>query len=231
MLSADRLRRVELCVTALAFLCMGLGPARAEFPPDGAVADSNNPAIASGVYPLPTPDGQGLKYVFYFDCGVGMWIGVAVTGPDSSPVQLLKGREFPSGPPPGAQRDMSDANHAINKTTGEDFVLRGGGWRDVKTGALMESPRLCSMASHAPARPSIKEQSDADHVSQAKPLFPDAYRPPLGESPIAPPKPDKLPSRSIYIPVANRGLQTLNPEQGPIRISIPRPDGRFDVLH
>jgi hypothetical protein len=67
---------------------------------------------------------------------------------------------------------------------------------------------------------------------EAKPLFPDAYRPPLGESPVsAPQKPDKLPSGSVYIPVANRGFQTLNPDQGPIRISVPRPNGRFDVLH
>jgi len=88
------------------------------------------------------------------------------------------------------------------------------------------------MTSHAPARPSSKDLTDTDHVSEAKPLFPDAYRPPLGDSSIsAPQKPDKLPSRSVYIPVANRGMHTLNPDQGPIRISVPRPDGSFDVLH
>ena len=232
MLGAGRLRRVELCATALAFLCIGLGPARAEFPPDGAVADPNNLAIASGIYPMPTPDGQGLRYVFYFDCGVGAWIGVAVSGSANGPVQLLKGREFPAGPPPGSERDVADQNHAINKATGEDFEFRGGVWKDAKTGVPVKSPRLCTTASHAPARPSIQEPTDADHTSEAKPLFPDAYRPPFAvSSTSAPPKPDKLPLRSVYIPVANRGMQTLNPEQGPIRISILRPDGHVDVLH
>jgi len=231
MSGSDRQRRWVYCAM-LALASLGTAPAHAEFPPDGAVADPNNAAIASGIYPLPTRDGLGVKYVFYFDCGIGMWIGVAVTGSDNSQVQLLKGREFPSGPPPGAQRDTADADHAFNRTTGEDFVLRDGGWREAKSGALVKSSRLCTMTSHAPARPSSKDLTDTDHVSEAKPLFPDAYRPPLGDSSIsAPQKPDKLPSRSVYIPVANRGMHTLNPDQGPIRISVPRPDGSFDVLH
>jgi hypothetical protein len=232
MFGGDRLRRAALCVTLLALLSLRPEFARAEFPPDGAVADPNNQAIASGIYPMPTRDGPGLRYVFYFDCGIGMWIGVAVSGPDSSRAQLLKGQEFPSGPPPGAERDAADRNHASNKTTGEDFVFRGGDWRDAKTGASVKSPRLCATASHAPARPSINDVTDTDHLSEAKPLFPDAYRPPLGESAIsAAQKPDNLPSQSVYIPVAKLGMHTLNPDQGPIRISIPRPDGRLDVLH
>jgi len=231
MLGSDRWRRRLLCAM-LALASLGAAPANAEFPPDGAVADPNNAAIASGIYPLPTRDGVGVKYVFYFDCGIGMWIGVAVTGSDNSQVQLLKGRQFPSGPPPGSQRDTADANHAFNRMTGEEFVLREGGWREAKSGALVKSARLCTMTSHAPARPSSRDLADTDHVSEAKPLFPDAYRPPLGDSSInAPQKPDKLPSRSVYIPVANRGMRTLNPDQGPIRISVPRPDGRFDILH
>jgi hypothetical protein len=232
MLNRNLLRRLTCCVAMLADLGLGAAPARAEFPPDGAVADPNNVAIASGVYPMSTPDGLGVKYVFYFDCGIGMWIGVAVTGSDNGQVQLLKGREFQSGPPPGSQRDAADGNHAFNRTTGEDFVLRAGGWRDAKTGALVKSPRLCTMTSHAPARPSTKDLTDSGRAEGENPLFPDAYRPPLGEAPIgAAQKPNKLPSRSVYIPVANRGMRTLNPDQGPIRISVPRPDGRFDILH
>lgn len=232
MLAENRLRRTALCITMLAFWSMGIEPASAEFPPDGAVADPNNVAIASGIYPTPTPDGLGLRYVYYFDCAIQMWIGVAVSGSDYSSAQLLKGREFPSGPPPGSQRDAADATHAFNKTTGEDFVLRGGTWKDAKTGAVVTSPKICPAMSRAPAHPTANALTDTDGSSAAKPLFPDAYRPPLGESPSsAPQKPDKLPSRSVYIPVANRGFQTLNPDQGPIRISVPRPNGSFDVLH
>jgi len=231
MLAVDRLWRSALCVTTLTLLSVGVAPALAEFPPDGAVADPNNAAIASGIYPLPTRDGLGVNYVFYFDCGIGMWIGVAVTGSDNGQVQLLKGREFSSGPPPGSQRDTVDGSHAFNRMTGEDYVLREGSWRDTKTGALVKSPRLCTMTSHAPARPSTTDSTETGRVGES-PLFPDAYRPPLGESPTsAPQKSDKLPSRSVYIPDANRGFRNLNPDQGPIRISVPRPNGSFDVLH
>jgi hypothetical protein len=234
MLRGDCVFRSALGIAALAFL--SLGPARAEFPPDGAVADPNNGAIASGIYPLPTRDGQGLKYVFYFDCGIGMWIGVAVSGSDSGQTQRLnatgRGREFPSGPPPGSERDPADLNHAFNLHTGETFVLRDGDWSDTKTGALIKSPKLCSAASHAPSRPTAKEPAATGAVAGENPLFPDAYRPPLGDPPAsAPQKPDKLPSRSVYIPSANGGSNPLNPAQGPIRISIPRPDGHIDVLH
>ena len=220
----------------LAFASFGATPACAEFPPDGAVADPNNLAIASGIYPMPTHDGFGHKYVFYFDCGIGMWIGVAVTGSDDGQAQLLNptgpAREFPSGPPPGSQRDAADQNRAFNKTTGEEFVYRGGSWSDSKTGALVKSPKLCSAAASAPGRPRTKDASDGGQALDEKPLFPDAYQSPFGEQASrSPQKPNKLPSRPSYVPVADYGSGTLNPSQGPIRISVPRPDGRTDILH
>lgn len=236
MLGGDRLRRSAWCVAMLAFVVFAAVPASAEFPPYGAMADPNNPAIASGVYPDPTRDGIWLNYVFYFDCGIGTWIGVAVAGAENGetpPSSVTgRGREFPLGPPPEAERDATDPNHAFNRSTGEDFVFRDGSWRNSKSGALAKSPKLCPAAADANARPLRKTSTGSGQVLNEKPLFPDAYRPPQGEpATSSPQKPNKLPSRSVYIPAADHGFRTLNPSQGPIRISVPRPGGRLDILH
>lgn len=218
----------------LAFESFEAVPARAEFPPDGAVADRNNPAIASGIYPTPTLDGIGLKYVFYFDCEVGMWIGVAVSG--SGEAQLLNstgpGHEFPSGPPSGSVRDAADRNHAVNKSTGENFVLRDGSWRNAKTGASVKSPKLCPTSASDAVNPRTKDVVDSALTAVEEPLFPDAYQSPLGEPANSSlQKPNKLPSPPVYVPDAGHGLRTLNPSQGPVRISVPLPSGKLDIVH
>jgi len=222
------LARSIVCAAMIGLVAL---PAHAEFPPDGADADPNNPAVASGIYPMPTRDGVGMKYVFYFDCGIGMWIGVAVTSYTQSEftATLGPGREFPSGPPPGARRDPANHRHAIDPATGADYILRDGTWHNSRTGAVVTSPKLCTGTSFVPARPRPKGVAE-NAAPVDRPLFPDAYRPPIGATDSAPaPKPDKLPGQPAYLPNAAHGV--LDPSAGPVRIAIPRPNGKTDVLH
>ena len=230
MLGKVQVRRLGRSACGAATIVLGLcvtAPARAEFPPYGAVADAGNPAIASGRYPDPTRDGLWLNYVFYFDCGIGMWIGVAVTASDNGASSLAnragRGEEFPPGPPPGAQRDAGDPNHAFNHKTSANFVFQHGDWIDTKTGLLEKSPKLCLQAPHAPAPPKRRDTEGLLRVSDEQPLFPDAYRGPMsGRIAAAPEKPNRLPSRPAYVPFDAHGVRTMNPEQGPIKIAIPR---------
>src|SRR5689334_560436 len=93
---------------ALAFAMVCAVPARAEFPPEGAVADAQNPSIATGDYPGPTQNHAMTHYVFYFDCAKRAWIGVATSASGRAGNSSLRGREFSPGPPTGAKRDASD---------------------------------------------------------------------------------------------------------------------------
>src|SRR5690348_6213744 len=87
---------------ALAIAAWVLSPARAEFPPEGAVPDPNNASKATGDYPGPTQEGGALHTVFYFDCGTRNWVGVSVkvsSGTQSSPTETAgPGRKYPPGP-------------------------------------------------------------------------------------------------------------------------------------
>ena len=224
MVAAQSLGRVLCFGLVFATLTLGAGPACAEFPPDGAVADPNNPAIASGVYPMQTRDGVDRKYVFYFDCGVGMWIGVAVASLDQGAMhpgnRLGPGREFPSGPPPGSDRDPSNQNRALNLHTGDTFVFQSGEWKNSATGELIRSPKLCSSAAFSPAPPASKAEKRAGGDKDSQPLFPDAYRSPLATlNPKPTPNTSKLPPRSIYI--RDGRSRNFDPSQGPVRISVP----------
>jgi len=147
---------------ALALATFATVAARGEFPPEGAVTDPNNPSVASGEYPDPAHNGVTRHYVFYFDCGKRVWIGVSVAeGNQSAPPQAVgKGREFPSGPPPGAKVDAGNSNHASLTGSGQTFSLRQGIWFDVKTGKPVVSPNLCPVT---PDQKLIKRSKNSEH--------------------------------------------------------------------
>ena len=188
-----------LCMLALAV--SAALPASAEFPPEGAVPDPNNPLTATGEFPSPKHDGATLPYVFYFDCGKRKWIGVAVTGAKpnqtSAPSAMGPAREYPPGPPTGSKLDGADPAHATNRATGEHFALRAGDWVDAKTGTAAKSPKLCSEASGVTAQPAVKNKSG---TGQGEPLHADGPPPPT-ITPVRGPdkKPDNLPPPPSYI--------------------------------
>ena len=156
----------------LALAAASVMPARAEFPPEGATSDPTNPSVASGDYPDPVHKGVAHHYVFYFDCGKRDWIGVSVEGGktnQSEPPQAVgKGREFPSGPPPGSKVDATNFNRAFSADSGRVFVLRHGVWFDTKGGKPVASPNLCP--GEAPNQSAIKSSKDSERrVGEQKP--------------------------------------------------------------
>ena len=70
-----------LAMSALAIVVFCALPSRAEFPPEGAFLDPQNPAIATGDYPSATNSGAKAHYVFYFDCGKRTWITLCLPSP------------------------------------------------------------------------------------------------------------------------------------------------------
>jgi hypothetical protein len=163
-------------------------PARAEFPPEGAIADPSNPATATGSLPDPKHAGTALPYVFYFDCAKNIWIGVAVSTQTNNGAVALSAvgaaRQFPPGPPPGAKLDVHNPDRAINPASGHSFSLRDGNWVDAKSGAIVKSPKLC-----ASDVPPVKSAPAAAPVSRS----PDDHAPPAPQ-PVGPAaKPDHLP--------------------------------------
>ena len=190
-----RLRRLAVsCPGAFGLALFAAMPARAEFPPEGAVADPTNPSTATGNLPDSKHAGTLLPYVFYFDCGKRQWIGVAVAGPkdkqSTAPSAVGTARQFPPGPPPGAKLDAHDPTRAANHTSGQSFTLRDGNWVDVKTGADVKSPKLC-----ANDMPPVKTKP----AGSADPATPDQQAP-AGPQPISPQnKPDHLPPPPDFI--------------------------------
>ena len=133
----------------LGFLFVGanvfpVAQAYAEFPPEGAVPDPDNPSVATGDLPDSSHKGTLRHYIFYFDCGKRDWIGVSVAGtaasPSSPPQAVGLGREFQPGPPLGAK--MTSSNSAVT-ASGQSFVLEKGSWVDVRTKKPVRSPGLC----------------------------------------------------------------------------------------
>jgi hypothetical protein len=150
-----QVRRALGCLYALA-VSVAL-PAHAEFPPEGAVSDPNNPSVASADYPDPAHKEVTRHFIFYFDCGKRDWIGVPVAGTNgknSAPPQTVgKGKEFPSGPPPGSKYVVGKSDRAVNAGSGGTFALRQGVWFDAKTGKPVMSPKLC------PGAPTASDQT------------------------------------------------------------------------
>ena len=190
-----RLRRLAAsCLGICSLALFSALPARAEFPPEGAVADPTNPSTATGNLPDPKHAGTLLPYVFYFDCGKRQWIGVAVAGPkdkqSTAPSAVGTARQFAPGPPPGAKLDAHDPTHAANHASGQAFALRDGNWTDVKTGVAVKSPKLC--ANDVP-------------VTKTKPAGGDDIPPPDQQAPASPQpiapqnKPDHLPPPPDFI--------------------------------
>jgi len=139
-------------------------PALAEFPPEGAVSDPNNPSVASADYQDPAHKNVTRHFIFYFDCRKRDWIGVSVAGTEGQiapPQAVGKGREFPSGPPPGSKYVVGNSDRALNIGNGGTFVLRQGVWFDVKTGKSVVSPRLCPGDSTAPVRANANQKDSA----------------------------------------------------------------------
>lgn len=175
MLDVFFLRRGVLGGCAAAIASFMFLPARAEFPPEGAVPDPNNASIATGDYP--THDSGVVHTVFYFDCGTRNWVGVSVkasSGTQNSPAQAEgAGREYPPGPPTGSTRVADNPNRAFNKSTGQDFALRDGNWIDTKTGKVMKARNLCrdggSTGSNTVKQPSASDEKP-DHLP-ARPEF------------------------------------------------------------
>lgn len=145
----------SICMLAVALFCTL--PSKAEFPPEGAVLDQQNPALATGDYPNPTQRNSKAHYVFYFDCSKRMWIGVATSG--SSGSSPLHGRQFPPGPPTGAVRDASDPNHATNHVTHQTFEFSKGIWIDAKSRQVPRSVKLCPEATIPAGRKPAVEPS------------------------------------------------------------------------
>jgi hypothetical protein len=190
-------------VSAISITAFALQPAYAEFPPEGAVSDPNNPSIASGDLPDPSHKGVLLHYIFYFDCGKRDWIGVSVTNteasPSSPPQAVGLGRKFPPGPPLGSK--IVSGNRAIVAATGQTFVLQSSGWFDVKTKKPMRSPNLCPEGAvpheHRPTQnatdPERGSERDAAGIGVDK-------VPPSGPMPKNDQKPDQLPPPPEYLP-------------------------------
>jgi hypothetical protein len=164
-------------------------PARAEFPPEGAIPDPNNASIATGDYPSPTRDGVALHTVFYFDCGTRNWVGVSVkvsSGVQNSPAEAAgPGRKYPPGPPTGSKRDSADPNHAYNKSTGQNFAFRDGNWIDLKTGKLVMAPKLCPDTAGSVGGNTLRQSGDHGQNQPA---------PPVDD------KPDHLPDAPKFVP-------------------------------
>jgi len=165
---------------------------RAEFPPEGAISDPNNPSIATGDYPDQAHNGVTRHYIFYFDCGKRDWIGVSVAdtkGDRSAPPQAVgNGREFPSGPPPGSKYEAGSSNRATRIASGQTFSLRQGIWFDAKTAKPVTSPNLCPRSPFG--QKAMKHSKGPDHG------------PPSADqsAPASDQKPDQLPPPPQYIP-------------------------------
>ncbi len=190
-------RGVHNSLAFCGFLAIAIGaPAtsvRAEFPPEGAVSDASNPSVATGDYEDPRHHGVMQHYIFYFDCNKRDWIGVSVAGSakgQASPPQAVgMGREFPAGPPPGAKREVGNANQATAPGTGQTFVFQRGNWFDAKSGQLMRSPKLCPDS--APQRSDGRSQvPSAARSGQLGPSQPTSH---------SNPKPDQLPPPPQYL--------------------------------
>lgn len=168
---------------ALALASLSNLPARAEFPPEGATSDPNNPSVASGDYPDPAHSGTMRHFIFYFDCGKRDWIGVSVAGTkgdQAAPPQAVgKGREFPSGPPPGSKVDTANSTRASIAGSGQTLSLRQGTWFDAKTGKPIASPNLCPGGSPDHTVNKTSKSSDGTASDQ---------------------KPDQLPPPPHYLP-------------------------------
>jgi hypothetical protein len=162
---------IGLCALALA-LSHAL-PARAEFPPEGATPDAQNPAIATGDYPSSTKGNAKTHYVFYFDCSKGAWIGVAITASGESGSSSPHGREFPPGPPTGAKEDPSDPNHSTNAITHQTFAFTNGVWIDAKSRQVARSAKLCPES----AAPSSRHPA-SEPTTPVKNERPDTLPPP-----------------------------------------------------
>ena len=130
---------------AVAFMAAGLFPAAAQFPPLVAIADPNDPSIATvtgeetGIGPLAKPTH---KWTFHYDCAKKKWVLVSIEG--MNPENWKVGRLFESGgAPQGAKTAIDDPNRAFNPTTGQNFVRDKEDWVDVKTGQKIVTPKLC----------------------------------------------------------------------------------------
>jgi hypothetical protein len=154
---------------ALALANLATVPVRAEFPPEGAISDPNNPSIASGDYPDLAHNGVNHHYIFYFDCAKRDWIGVSVAAANQSspPHAIGNGREFPPGPPPGAKVDAGNLSHATVARTGQTYSLRRGVWFDAKTGKAVASSKLCPESASTPDQ--IKHSKDSERPDIQKP--------------------------------------------------------------
>lgn len=167
-------------------------PALAQFPPQGAVADPDNPAFATRTI---TESRLGASATiirrYYYDCGKKRWVLVGTEtsfGITAPPVPS----SYPPGPPPGSRREPGDPNRAFNPTTGQNFVHHKGQWIDVKNGQVIPEPKLCP---------------EPEHVTTPQP-------PP---APPPPPPPPQAPPRQVGMvpprigggPYGGLGLGTL----------------------
>lgn len=162
---------ISLCALAVLFAL----PSKAEFPPEGAVADPRNPALATGDYSTSAQSKSNAKahYVFYFDCAKRMWIGVATSTSGGAGSASPHGREFAPGPPTGARRDTSDPNRATNIVTHQTFAFSNGVWIDTKSRQVARSAKLCPNS----VAPSVHQPASEPPVP-VKQEKPDSLPPP-----------------------------------------------------
>jgi hypothetical protein len=156
---------------ALAFGIAWVSPAAAQFPPQGAVADPNNPSIATRTIVSPL-EAYSIVTKYYYDCTKKKWVlvsfewrakGTSVfSGEGSAPVPTPKGGEnyrpastLNSGPPPSFKGEIGDPNRAFNPTTGQNVVRRKDNWIDVKTGQVIVAPKLCPETATQTTTPSV----------------------------------------------------------------------------
>jgi len=174
---------------------LAVATAHAEFPPEGAVADANNPSLATGDIADPSRKGTLRHYIFYFDCGKRDWIGVPVAGTATnsatSPRAVGPGREFPPGPPLGSKTVSGTPGRAVT-ASGQAFVQEDGSWFDAKTRTPMPSPSLCP-ESRRPSKPATG--SAQDHHSAGGDALPSAKSAQPNEQ-----KPDQLPPPPQFKP-------------------------------
>jgi hypothetical protein len=186
---------------AIALNALTVAPAYAEFPPEGAVSDPNNPSVATGDLPDPSHKGTLRHYIFYFDCGKRHWIGVSVTGtvasPASPPQAVGLGREFPPGPPLGSKTVNSNPSRAMS-ALGQAFVLENGSWFDAKTKKPVPSPKLCPATDH-PGRRAAEQAPGSEHDQSSAGAGSDKL-PPAQPARQNEQKPDQLPPPPKYMP-------------------------------
>lgn len=197
---------VASLIMAFAMNAVAIAQADAEFPPEGAVSDPNNPSIATGDLPDPSHKGTLRHYIFYFDCGKRDWIGVSVAGtagnPASPPQAVGLGREFPPGPPLGSKTVSGNPNHALT-ASGQSFVLEAGSWIDAKTNKPVRAPKLCPASIARPDRRPAEQATGVAHDQGSAPTG-GVKLPPAQPARKDEQKGDQLPPPPTFVPSNSR---------------------------